>query len=72
MNPEDRLRLWAVISQLTGLVIIFMQRTYGVAGIWQALVLGLMLLAALVVAGRRRYLRNQRLQQRRARDDTDA
>lgn len=58
---NDTLRLAAVASQLAGLLLIFLMRTYGVAVFWQGVVLTGMLLAALVIWLLRRYRRNQTL-----------
>lgn len=55
---NDRLRLWAIVSQALGLIIIFILETglgRGQAGRYQLVVLLLMLLAALVIAVLRRY-----------------
>ena len=55
---NDRLRLWAIVSQALGLLAIFLLETSlgrGQAGSYQLVVLLLMLAAALVIAVLRRY-----------------
>lgn len=55
---NNRLRLWAIVSQALGLVTIFLLETLlgrGQAGRYQLVVLLLMLAAALVIAVLRRY-----------------
>lgn len=55
---NDRLRLWAIVSQALGLATIFLLETLlgrGQAGSYQLVVLLLMLVAALVIAVLRRY-----------------
>ncbi|WP_027849066.1 hypothetical protein [Marinospirillum minutulum] len=55
---NNRLRLWAIVSQALGLVTIFLLETLlgrGQAGSYQLVVLLLMLVAALVIAVLRRY-----------------
>lgn len=55
---NNRLRLWAIVSQALGFMVIFWLETYlgrGQAGAWQLGVLLLMLAAALLIAVLRRY-----------------
>lgn len=58
---SDPLKLTAVGCQLSGFIVIFLMRTYDVAGFWQGTVLVLMLLSALLIGLRRRYERNTKL-----------
>jgi len=67
---NDRLRLWAIVSQALGLVTIFLLETglgRGQAASYQLVVLLLMLMAALVIAVLRRYQQRKamRLAERR-------
>lgn len=55
---NNRLRLWAIVSQALGFMVIFWLETYlgrGQAGAWQLGVLLLMLAAALLIAVLKRY-----------------